>query len=118
MGSPIEESGENIIILRKKGGYMITDEMEKKYLDRCSKCPYCDSDSIVKGNFRPEFGDEAVQNCFCNACGKRWMEVYKLVSIHAGNVRIRAEKPKFGKAKEKEEIKLERAKRHRSSFDC
>ena len=40
-------------------------------------CPWCKSGEIVGEDVSIEAGG-AGQECGCNACGKRWWDVYKL----------------------------------------
>jgi formate dehydrogenase maturation protein FdhE len=58
---------------------MITPEQEKEYLEGGGgRCPFCGSPNIVGDHIEVD-GSTAWQEVSCNACEKRWHDVYNLV---------------------------------------
>lgn len=56
----------------------LTQEAISKYLKSPYHCPFCESDNITALEWEPEQSGQIVE---CNACGKRWWDVYQLVTI-------------------------------------
>ena len=56
-----------------------TKEQVAQYLeDGGNHCPYCASKDVSAGAFD---GEGLCQTVECQACGRKWLDVYKLVSI-------------------------------------
>lgn len=45
-----------------------------------TKCPFCDSNNISADGYPDPDGREAVAKVHCNACKKRWCEIWTLSS--------------------------------------
>ena len=59
---------------------MITEEQRKYYLEHSGlRCPFCHSDNIESGPL--ECDQDPYSDIKCNACGKEWTDLYKLVDI-------------------------------------
>ena len=65
-----------------------------QYVERSSRCPYCDHDKIESsGNLEVE-GNTVFQDIECHTCGAMWTDQYELVryvEIQPPPVRMRAE---------------------------
>lgn len=59
----------------------LTDEMRKEYLENFgTRCPFCGSEDITAGDW--DFGiGENWSRVYCNACGERWTDVYRLTGV-------------------------------------
>ncbi len=59
----------------------LTDEIRKEYLENFgTRCPFCDTESIRGGEW--DFGiGEFWQRCYCDDCGERWTDVYRLTGV-------------------------------------
>jgi formate dehydrogenase maturation protein FdhE len=59
----------------------VTLEQERKYVEmKGTRCPYCGSMDISSDRTEAA-GNEAFSVVTCNCCGKKWMDVYKLIGI-------------------------------------
>ncbi len=59
----------------------LTEDQQKKYVSSGGvRCPYCGSDDI-EGGFVEINAGGAEQELVCNACQKKWRNVYQLVHI-------------------------------------
>lgn len=58
----------------------LTKKEKVQYILSPDRCPFCRSELIyvIESNFE---SDTASRNCACQACGRSWVEVFKLVDI-------------------------------------
>lgn len=58
-----------------------TEEQKKRYLEIGGvRCLFCNSRDIEAQPFQAEAGDVWTK-VTCNACGKKWTDVYRLVDV-------------------------------------
>ena len=59
----------------------LTEKKKQNYIDMDGNiCPYCESSDIERGERNTGCGVHT-QATSCNECGKKWTDVYKLVSV-------------------------------------
>lgn len=57
-----------------------TASRKRSYLRHGSTCPYCGSNAITGDSVDIE-GSGAWQEVYCQECGRRWRDIYRLVNV-------------------------------------
>lgn len=58
----------------------ISKKEKARHIASPSHCPHCESDDIVGDAFEGDF-NIASQRVTCSKCGRRWVDVYRLVDV-------------------------------------
>jgi len=58
----------------------ITKEIKEKYIDNPLFCPFCEVEGYLIYDSKEDYG-EGNRYVSCTLCGKKFLEIYKLVDI-------------------------------------
>lgn len=62
---------------------IVSAEKKQEYIDHHGvACPFCGSTDVeADGPKVSDYSDDVFENTACNACGKKWKDIYQIVDI-------------------------------------
>jgi transcription elongation factor Elf1 len=58
----------------------ISKKEKERYINSPHHCPHCNSDEILGDAIETDF-NIATQPITCTACGRKWVDIYRLVDV-------------------------------------